>query len=609
MQKVGFFQSIHFKIALVYVLLLLVAMQLIGVYFIHQLERQFLTNFTQSIQQRANYMKYNAVEQMEEASSGNDEDLKAGISKVLEGSGDFEEVQIISADNQIVLGSSTQPENVGKRTTSTVVKRVLLKQKPWSNRFRDPKTNEQIYVLAEPIKSGGDILGVLYIKASMKSLYDQMGQINQILVTGTVISLAVTAALGVILSRTITLPVSDMRKHALQIARGDFSRKVKVYGNDEIGQLATAFNQMTARLKNANETTEAERKKLRSVLANMTDGVIATDRNGNVILMNNRAEELLNVYRQNIFGMPVLSLLKLDDQLTWDELTETVHSTLIDLSNEEESQMLRASFSPVQNENEPAGGVIVVLHDVTEQEEIEAERREFVSNVSHELRTPLTTMKSYLEALSDGVLHDENLGPKFLQTAQNETERMIRLVTDLLKLSKMDSDSDPLHFSRVDFVEFFHQIIDRFEMTKNENIHFVRKLPNYSLYVRIDRDKLTQVMDNIISNALKYSPNGGTVVFELRVLQHHLYVTITDEGVGIPKSQVPKIFDRFYRVDKARSRKLGGTGLGLAIAKEMIHAHGGEIWAESEWNEGTSIHFTLPRAGKKGARTNELGKI
>lgn len=596
MQKVGFFQSIHFKIALVYVLLLLVAMQLIGVYFIDQLEQEFRANFIGSIEDRANTLAYSAAEQMKETGLGNVTELTADISELLEGSDEQQEIQIISADNQIVLGTSQigNRDIIGKRTTESLVKRVLLSREKENQVFRDPDSGNRIYAFGMPIEGGGDILGVVYIKASMKQIYDQMEDINQIFATGTIMSLAVTAVLGLLLSRTITRPVSAMREYALQIAHGDFSRKVKVYGRDEIGQLATAFNQMTTRLKNANATTEAERKKLKSVLSHMTDGVIATDRNGNVILMNSRAEELLNVYRQNVLGMPVMKLLKLDGTFPRPEEGESYPSVVIDLSDEERQHILRANFSSIQKEDDPAGGMIVVLHDITEQEQIEKERREFVSNVSHELRTPLTTMKSYLEALDDGALEDRQLGPKFLSVAQTETERMIRLVNDLLKLSKMDRRDEQLHFARIDFIEFFHQIIDRFDMTKNEEIAFVRKLPDKQIYIRMDKDKMTQVIDNVISNALKYSPDGGTVTFEVNELYRHLHVTITDEGVGIPKANVSRIFERFYRIDKARSRRLGGTGLGLAIAKEMVHAHGGEIWAESEWNNGTSIHLTLP---------------
>lgn len=605
MQKVGFFQSIHFKIALVYVLLLLVAMQVSGVIFTGQLEKELRQTFRDDISTRAKGISFNLAELLKQSSLANDQSTESEINSLLNESGQLDmKIQVISP-NQVLLGTSgPNDSNVGKRVTGTsIVQRALVTGKQQNGEYRDTKTNKRYYELAVPVRTegqqNGPIVGVLYIKASMENLYKQIQLIIQTFEKGIVISLIITAILGVWLSRTITRPVSDMRKHALKIAHGDFSKKVKVYGQDEIGQLATAFNQMTIRLKNANESTEAERKKLKSVLSYMTDGVIATDRNGNVILMNDRAEELLNVYRQNVFGMPVLNLLKLEGSLRWEELGDENESALIDLSEGEKKHILRANFSLIKKENGPFNGIIVVLHDVTEQEQIEQDRREFVSNVSHELRTPLTTMKSYLEALGDGAMQDENLAPKFLGTAQNETERMIRLVNDLLKLSRMDSNEAMLDVTRVEFVEFFHRIIDRFEMTKKENIQFVRKLPKQKIYVRIDRDKMTQVLDNIISNALKYSPDGGTITFKLRILQHHLYATIIDQGVGIPKGNVMRIFDRFYRVDKARSRKLGGTGLGLAIAKEMVHIHGGEVWAESEWNKGTSIHLTLPISGEK----------
>src|SRR5690606_7996279 len=239
-------------------------------------------------------------------------------------------------------------------------------------------------------------------------------------------------------------------------------------------------------------------------------------------------------------------------------------------------------------------GVIAVLHDITEQEKLEEERREFVSNVSHELRTPLTTMRSYLEALSDGAMKDDNLGPRFLGVTRNETERMIRLVNDLLQLSRMDSRNYQLNKNWVDFVKFLNHIIDRFEMTKERHVTFKREFPNKEIFVEVDEDKLTQVIDNIISNALKYSPEGGRITYRIKELDGKIEISISDQGIGIPKENLEKVFERFYRVDRARTRQLGGTGLGLAIAKEMIGAHGGDIWAESKEGKGTTILFTLP---------------
>ena len=269
-------------------------------------------------------------------------------------------------------------------------------------------------------------------------------------------------------------------------------------------------------------------------------------------------------------------------------------SVNLDFSTLEQPYIWRATFSVIQKETGFVNGLITVLHDITEQEKIEMERRDFVSNVSHELRTPLTTMRSYLEALSDGALQEPELAKQFLGVAQTETERMIRLVTDLLQLSRMDSREYELNTDFVDFVKFFNRIIDRFEMAKSKEITFIRELPTMPLYVEIDTDKVTQVIDNIISNAQKYSPDGGSIRFTVTANDGELLVEIKDTGMGIPKEQVDRIFDRFYRVDRARARSMGGTGLGLAISREMIMAHNGKIWAESIEGQGTSVFFTLP---------------
>lgn len=251
----------------------------------------------------------------------------------------------------------------------------------------------------------------------------------------------------------------------------------------------------------------------------------------------------------------------------------------------------------------PPSGFIAVLNDVTEDEKIESERREFVSNVSHELRTPLTTLRSYLEALTDGAWEDPAIAPKFLEVTQNETERMIRMVNSLLQLSRVDSKELSLHRENIDFIPFFHAIIDRFEMnTKDGNITFIRQIPNKSFFVWIDKDKMTQVIDNIISNAVKYSPDGGNVTLTIEKQIRQIVVSIKDEGIGIEYDKLEKIFDRFYRVDKARTRKLGGTGLGLAITQELVELHYGKIWARSKEGKGTTIYFTLPLMNEKRRR-------
>ena len=387
-----------------------------------------------------------------------------------------------------------------------------------------------------------------------------------------------------------------MRKQAIELAKGNFSRKVRKYGHDEIGQLATTFNHLTRELEEAQLMTEGERKKLSSVIAYMTDGVIATNQNGAIILLNSPALELLNVSRETALEMPITSLLGLEDTHTFEDLVENQDSMLLEIEREDQLSVLRVNFSVIQKEHGKIDGLIAVIYDVTEQEKIDAERREFVANVSHELRTPLTTMRSYLEALAEGAIGDKELAPRFLSVTQNETERMIRLVNDLLQLSKFDSKDYQFNREWTNFIRFISLVIDRFEMTKEQHVEFIRNLPQREIYVEIDQDKITQVLDNIISNAMKYSPEGGHITFTVDLDEEKGLVlfSVKDEGIGIPKKDMDKIFERFYRVDKARTRKLGGTGLGLAIAKEMVQAHGGDIWADSIEGKGTTVTFTLP---------------
>lgn len=609
MDKVGFFKSIHVKIVIIYVLLILIAMQVIGVYFTKQLEDQLVDNFFEMLDERANLLAYNVEQEMKKNRDQTTSSLRGDIDNLLREffSIDNAEVQVVDKNKVVLSVSNFQKRHViGQRTTEVRVKRALLGSDD-EDILRDPTTGHRMRILAVPVKSDNETLGAIYIEASMEEIYEQMRQINQILMTGTIISLSITAALGIFLARTITRPILDMRRQAQVLGKGDFSRKVHVYGRDEIGQLAITFNELTNKLKDANATTEAEKRKLTSVLSHMTDGVIATDKEGQIILINKKGELLLNVIQEDIIGTSIVDLLNLSGTFELEDLIKNSDSLLLDFGDHDREFLLEASFSVIQKDEGDFNGLITVLHDVTEQEKVEQERREFVANVSHELRTPLTSMKSYLEALEDGALNDPTIAPKFLNVAQTETERMIRLVNDLLQLSKMDSKDYRLNINTIDVTSLLNSIIDRYELVSDsERITFKRNIAVEQVtFAAIDRDKLIQVLDNIISNAVKYSPEGGKISVSLTENEKDLSISVSDEGVGIPKESLPFVFDRFYRVDKARSRKLGGTGLGLAIAKQIILAHGGSISIDSEWNIGTTITLTLPYSDDKVVEYND----
>ncbi|WAA09555.1 cell wall metabolism sensor histidine kinase WalK [Fervidibacillus albus] len=589
--------SIRLKFILFFVLLILIAMQIIGVYFVQELENRLTDNFKNSILERMNFLIYNLEQEfLKDRDEEGSTTLEADIRNILmeNSAEDISEIQVIDSSLKIIASSNeNNQEIVGKRTTDKLVTGSLNSEEKIDDVVIDPISG-RIWRLYIPMKVNGEMVAVVYVEGEIEQVYDQIRVINGILITGTVIALVITAIIAVFIAQTITRPLTDMKKQAQAMAKGNFSRKVKVYSHDEIGQLAETFNHLTKKLQDEQAKTESEKRKLSSILTYMTDGVISTDRKGRVILINEAAEKMLNVSQEEVILKPVVELLGIEEKYTVEALLKEQNSIILDYSTEKNPYILRANFSVIQKDTGLMNGLIVVLHDITEQEKIEVERREFVANVSHELRTPLTTMRSYLEALSEGAWKEKELAPKFINVTQNETERMIRLVNALLQLSKMDSKDYRLNKEWVHFIEFVNRIIDRFEMTKEKGITFVRRFPKYPVYVEIDTDKITQVMDNIISNALKYSPNGGQVTFKLIVYHECVEVRVSDQGVGIPKESINRIFDRFYRIDKARSRQMGGTGLGLAIAKEMVQAHGGKIWATSIEGKGTTIHFTLP---------------
>lgn len=507
------------------------------------------------------------------------------------------EVRIVD-DKGKILGTSNLNNQgiVGQKSNDPLVKRTLsLGTTSEDKIYKDESNkNNRVWVNVSSIKNKGQVIGAIYLVADIESVYKQVDDITNIFITGTLIAMIITAVLGILLSRTITKPIVEMKRQAYAMARGNYSRKVKVYGVDEIGELADSFNTLTKRVQEAQAMTEGERRKLSSVLAYMTDGVIATDRRGKVILINTPAEKMLRVKHESANGRSIIDVLDIGDTYQFEDLMEVDGSLTMDRSTLDKPYVLRANFSVIQRETGFNNGVIAVLHDITDQEKVDQERRDFVSNVSHELRTPLTSMHSYLEALSDGAWEDKEIAPRFLEVTQNETERMIRLVNDLLKLSRMDGGREQLEKSFVNFTDFFNHIIDRFEMMKKETIMFKRHIPREPVIIEIDEDKVMQVLDNIISNANKYSPDGGRISFYLKKFEDEIEVSIADEGLGVPDEDLANVFDRFFRVDKARSREMGGTGLGLAIAREVIEAHGGRIWAERNKNKGTIIKFTLP---------------
>ncbi len=399
-------------------------------------------------------------------------------------------------------------------------------------------------------------------------------------------------------NRRDNIRLKKINQKVKDLIAGDYSQVLDMQGSSEITNITNNLNDLSEVIRLTQENLEQESKRLHSILSYMTDGVLATNRRGKITMINDMAKKQLGVQKEDVLNKSILELLKIEDEYELRDLITQIPELMIDSQDGNgEYLSLRVRFALIRRESGFISGLVAVLHDTTEQEKEERERRLFVSNVSHELRTPLTSVKSYLEALDEGAL-SEPVAPDFIKVSLDETNRMMRMVTDLLHLSRIDNATSHLDVEMINFTAFITFILNRFDKMRGpdeeKKYDLVRDYPITSVWIEIDTDKMTQVIDNILNNAIKYSPDGGKITVTMKTTDDQMILSISDQGLGIPKQDLPRIFDRFYRVDRARSRAQGGTGLGLAIAKEIVKQHEGFIWAKSEYGKGSTFTIVLP---------------
>lgn len=598
-ERVRFFQSVNFKIALTFILILLISIEIIGAYFIRGLEKSIVDNFTKGMDTQVAALA-NTLSSELDRDQADDETIQANIQRLLDNSSTSEMIEMRVVDEKGIVLATTDVSGksaIGKKNDYQDLDDFTIK----SMKVADKDTHSRVLINVHPIQSmtGDTVLGALYVKSDIEEQYQQIKNIAVIFVTASLLAVGISMVVAILIAHSITQPIGEMREQALRIARGDYSRKVTVHGKDELGQLALTFNQLAEQIEETQDAMESERNRLNSVLSHMSDGVVATDRRGKVITINDMALSLLGISKEAAIGQNILNLLDIEKDYTLRKILESTEELLIERneSNYGDNKIIRVEFSMIRRESGFISGLVAVMHDVTEQEQNERDRREFVSNVSHELRTPLTSMRSYIETLSEGAWQDQEMAPRFLKITLDETDRMIRMINDLLDLSRMDNDNLKLNIEMVNFNELVNFVLDRFDViiaNSEKKYRIVREFTQRPLFVEVDTDRMIQVIDNIMNNAIKYSPDGGKITVRLMETHNNVILSITDQGLGIPKKDISRIFERFYRVDKARARKQGGTGLGLAISKEVVKALGGTIWATSIENYGSTFYISLP---------------
>ena len=481
---------------------------------------------------------------------------------------------IFKSENLLQVLSQNDPNAVGNKQKYTHSERGA---------FYD-------YVKTQRLKDGEY---VLFFKYSRDRALDVLNDFSNAILVSTVISLFAAVIIGSVLSRTITLPINDIMHKAKKITDGDFGYALEVKSDDEVGMLTQTFNFMSSRLKGMLTEITSEKKKLETILNYMTDGLIAYNKTGEVILTNPAAEKLLKSKAEEIVSfdefMTVLGIeLNIDKITSENKIVQPLHKV------QYKDKFIKIHLAIFTDENNETDGVIAVIQDITEEHKLDIMRKEFVANVSHELRTPLTSVKSYTETLLDGALQDRTTAEQFLGVINEETDRMTRLVKDLLTLSQHDGGLT-LNFEDISISDLVGSCVERMKReAKLKNQELKTRIKQRLPIIQGDRHRIDQLIVNIIGNAIKYTPEKGRIMVQAHCDKDNVVINVEDNGIGIPAPDIDRIFERFYRVDKARSRQMGGTGLGLAIAKEIAVLHGGNITVKSKPGKGTNISIFLP---------------
>lgn len=591
------FKSIRWKLISLYFILVFVAMAIVGLFITQQLENYNLSTVKRTLSDVSNNLinqsikaRINVIEQ------------RFDIQRILDTATlpQGYEISVIDLSTGTIVASTNtnlfdkqgmdvfSVEMMLETSENNVIDKIIVEEGPYKTRY-------QHMAFTYDDGSEKNTGYIIYSRASLEAIDESLSHAKGIFLNATFIALAVTIVLGYAIAISITVPINDLRNKALKMSQGDFSQRVQIQSHDEIGQLASAFNFLTERLNETLIEISSEQNKLNAIIEHMDDALIAIDEVGKIIHYNSSAEVLLNLsvgskeYVQEIFPLE-------NNELTPEEImSDTQGSTnklpVITVNN----KALKLSSAFFSDDKKILKGYVILFQDITEREHLDNMRKEFVANVSHELKTPITTIKSYSETLLNGALEEPALAKSFLNVMVKEADRMTSLIRDLLQLSHIDFNKMTWNFEYTDIHSLLNDAIEKMKLfyeEKHQIIHL--EAPANLFLIWADRSKLEQVIINILSNAIKYTSESGTVDISLKLVDNMVFISIQDTGMGIPEEDLPHIFERFYRVDKGRSREQGGTGLGLSIAKNIIEAHKGTIEVVSKLHQGTCFTISLP---------------
>ncbi len=642
-------KSIRGRMVVIMLLLMMAAMMFIGLYLWISLESFYNETHTRTMEQATYPLQFSArefllqdqsfkslVTQIQDLQQQADHDiptlqqlenkrdnlavvlveLQANLSSLVRASapteteGQAESFQLAVLDTALKPVAKTVGVNCLESVDYSLLNQTLLQGTIMEThvKYVKPDQSQQyIKILTFPVTDTetNAVLGMIYVESGIGSITSNLQHVRSMVVVATFGSMLIIGMMASVMAGTITGPIRVLNSRAKEMAAGDFNSQIAIQSEDEVGDLGRTFNGLSLRLRDTLTEIADEKSKMEAMLNFMTEGVIAIDHTGKIIHINPAACKMFHL-PTDLAGQLLDALLPAElYHFAWRQALangETVTKEIKVETPNANDVILRSHAAPFSTKANERSGVVIVLLDMTEENKLEEMRRDFVANVSHELRTPLTTVRTYVETLKDGALHEPELAQRFLGVVINETDRMTRLVNDLLYLTRLDSISKREPYFVQDLKEIIHAVSEVMEpqfAVKEQNFSMV--LPIGSPKVNAVQDKIQQVLINILANANLYTPARGSIYLTLTEVDDGSEITVQDTGIGIPKESMERIFERFYRVDKARSREKGGNGLGLSIARQIVDGHGGRIALESEYGVGTTVRIWLPKPENFGA--------
>lgn len=589
--------SIQWKLVGIYLSVVLVVMISSGSFILFNIEQKQYEDVQKQLKLTADTVELQL--ELNRENTQNQDRFKFIVNKLKESIYPYQqEVYIVDTYGTAVIGTGNKWKEGAVVQSGVVIKSLSSKEGALSERprFFNSENAAEFMDYAKPVLQQDTLepIYIIYVTTDTTGIYENMQDIMKTIGIASIIAMWIAGILGFIFSRMITDPIKQLTKSAKELASGKTHHKIPVESTDEIGQLTGSFNYMAQELSRTLGTLSNEKSKLETILSHMADGVLAFNRQGVLIHANPATYEILGIRQMDHrfdYIFPGIGVKASFDAILEQETFEVKRIMI-----KHNHKYITIHFAPYQNIDDEAEGMVVVLQDVTKQQKLDQMRKEFVANVSHELRTPLTTVKGYAETLIDGAVDDKEIASQFLQVIVNETDRMTELVKDLLDLSRLDNKQVQLNLAAVDLVQLIKETISAYELDEFKNgQEIIQKYHRKQIILDADSARVKQVLHNIISNAIKYNTGKGKITIVTCNHGGYVEIKVSDTGVGIPPEDMGRIFERFYRVDKARSGAMRGTGLGLSITKEIMELHGGEIWLTSTLGKGTTVTMYFPK--------------